>query len=599
VNWVVLFDAVGCAAFLGALLLVPRIPERVLDRQARLFLSICLGIYVFNGLSNVLQHGGITDFLDRFEDYLEILFAPSLLFFLFSALAGWERRRLLHTEQSLGRSEARFRELAELLPEIVFETDGGGRLTFVNRRGLELTGYGDASLPSGFPVLSLLAPDDRERARRDIAGVLAGAESRGVEYTIRSKDGAGFPALAFAGPIVRDGEAVGMRGLIVDASHAKALEAQLLQAQKMEAVGTLAGGVAHDFNNLIHAISGYLQLVLQGSSVTLEDRRRLGRAEQACARAAELVRGLLTFSRRSEPALSTVDLNREVTQVLSILERTIPKMIRIVPVLGEGLWPVRGDPVQVEQVLLNLGSNARDAIRGQGRLTIATANVEPGADHPRVSPDLPPGRYVRLTVSDDGEGMPPEVVEQVFDPFFTTKEVGRGTGLGLAVVYGIVRGHGGQVTCSSTPGRGTSFEIYLPAAPAAPGGQEVPATAAPARGAGRKLLVVDDDAVREIACEGLTGAGYRVQAVPSGEQALEWLGQSPPPALVVLDLGMPGMGGRSCLKQIRARHPGLPVLVASGYADDLHDPELCANATLAKPYRLAELLAAVGGVLGD
>ncbi|HSH68538.1 MAG TPA: PAS domain S-box protein, partial [Deferrisomatales bacterium] len=413
-NWVVLFDVIGAAAFLCALLLVPRIPDRVLDRQSRLFLSICLGIYVFNGFSNILQHGGITDFLDRFEDYLEILFAPSLLFFLFSALAGRERRQRLHTEQSLRHSEARFRELAELLPEIVFETDLGGRLIFVNRRGLELTGYSAEDLVDEFWVGALLAPEDRARARRNAAVVFAGGETRGVEYTIRRKDGSGFPALAFTAPILRDERPTGMRGIVVDSSHAKALEAQLLQAQKMEAVGTLAGGVAHDFNNLIHAISGYLHLVLRGNAVTPEDQRRLERAEQACDRAAELVRGLLTFSRRSEPALTTVDLNREVTQVLSILERTIPKMIRIVPTLGEGLWPVKGDPVQVEQILLNLGSNARDAIRGQGLLTIATANVELGPEHPLVAADLPPGRYVRLTVSDNGEGMSPEVVEQVF-----------------------------------------------------------------------------------------------------------------------------------------------------------------------------------------
>lgn len=465
-NWVVFFDVMAAVAFLGGLMLVPRIPDRVLDRQARLFLGVCLGIYVFNGVSNTLQHSGITSFLDRFEVYAEILFVPCLLFFLFSAQGTWDERQRVQSEQALRASEARLRELAELLPQLVFEADREGRLTFVNRQGFALTGYGPADLEAGLRVVRLLDAADWTRARADADQVFAGDTLRGVEYTIRRKDGSNFPGLVFTAPILHAGDPARVRGIIVDASHAKQLEARLVQAQKLEAVGTLAGGVAHEFNNLLHAISGYLHLALNGE-VTPENRRRLERADGACTRAADLVGRLLTFSRQSAPSLAAVDLNQIVTRALATLESLLPKRIHLTTALAPGLWPVNGDPGQMEQVLRNLAGNARDAIAGEGTFAIATANVELAAGDPGVTPELRAGRYVRLTVQDDGVGMSAEVAQQVFDPFFSTKEVGQGSGLGLAVVHGIVRSHKGQIACRSAPGVGTTFEIYLPARAAA------------------------------------------------------------------------------------------------------------------------------------
>lgn len=461
-NWVVFFDVVTAAAFLGCLLLVPRIPDRVLDRQARLFLGVCLGIYVFNGVSNTLQHSGITSFLDRFEVYAEILFVPCLLFFLFSAQGTWDERQRLRSEKALRLSEARFRELAELLPQLVFEADREGLLTFVNRQGFALTGYGPADLEAGLPVGRLLDSADWARARANADQAFAGDELRGAEYTIRRKDGSCFPGLVFTAPIWHTGDPVHARGIIVDASHAKQLETRLVQAQKLEAVGTLAGGVAHEFNNLLHAISGYMHLVLNGE-LTPENRRRLERADGACNRAADLVGRLLTFSRQSAPSLVALDLNHIVTRALATLENLLPKRIHLTTALAPGLWSVAGDAGQLEQVLQNLAGNARHAITGQGTFTIATANVELAAGDPGVTSDLPAGRYVRLTAQDDGAGMSAEVAQQAFDPFFSTKEVGQGSGLGLAVVYGIVRSHKGRIVCRSTPGVGTTFEIHLPA----------------------------------------------------------------------------------------------------------------------------------------
>lgn len=371
-----------------------------------------------------------------------------------------ERKKV---EEALLESQERFRELAELLPETVFEMEPDGRLTFVNQKAFDLFGYSRDDLEAGVYCLDFVFPEDRARASANIQQVLRGERIRHNEYRMLKKDGTSFPAAIRSSPKYRDGRPVGLRGIVIDMTESRKMEAQLRQAAKMEAVGTLAGGIAHDFNNLLQAIQGFAELLILKKGLNWDGRREVEQIRGAARRGAELTRQLLAFSRKMESHLEPVELNHVLLNVRNLLERTIPKRISIELHLAGDLPRVYADPSQMEQILMNLALNARDAMPQGGTLSIDTRPFLLDGNSWRSGPDLPPGRYVQLTVSDTGLGMDGTTLEHIFDPFFTTKEIGQGTGLGLAMVYGIVQNHRGHIQCRSEPGRGTSFEIYLPA----------------------------------------------------------------------------------------------------------------------------------------
>jgi CheY-like chemotaxis protein len=371
----------------------------------------------------------------------------------------------------------------------------------------------------------------------------------------------------------------------------------------MEAIGTLAGGIAHDFNNILAAILGYAEIALQLGQEGLPNHQELAQVIQATERARNLVKQILTFSRKAEADLRPLDLNQAVRQALNLLGPTLPKMVRIEAHLEPNLELVRADATQMEQVLLNLAGNAADAMPEGGRLLIETQNLFLGEDDCDQHLELKPGRYVMLTVSDTGMGISPQVIEHIYDPFFTTKGVGRGTGLGLSTVFGIVKGHGGELTCYSEPGQGATFKVYLPVPPALD--QAVPAEPAPpeppVRGEETVLLVDDEAALRDLGRQALEGAGYRVLTAASGEEALA-IHQARGAAidLVVMDLGMPGMGGQRCLREILARDPKAKVVIASGYSANGQvkaSLESGAAGYVAKPFRRADLLTTIRDVL--
>ncbi|WP_045222697.1 hybrid sensor histidine kinase/response regulator [Desulfonatronum thioautotrophicum] len=386
------------------------------------------------------------------------------------------------------------------------------------------------------------------------------------------------------------------------AKERETLQAQLLQAQKMESLGILAGGVAHDFNNLLQAMSGNIELLARGKSANHPDTKRLKTVTRAMDRAAQLVQQLLFFSRKSESRRVPIDLNQEVRHAVQILERIIPRMITLEVRLEPLAWALRADPVQIEQVLLNLANNAVDAMPDGGRLTLETMNVILDEHFVRTHPEAAEGRQICLRVTDTGKGMEKETLRHVFDPFFTTKEVGRGTGLGLASVYGIVKSHGGSILCSSEPDQGTTFQLFFPATnddvndvpeqrihTAAQGGQE-------------QILVVDDEPeIRDLTREVLEMLGYSVHCVSSGEEALQAYQERPGHFdLVLLDLNMPGMGGQKCLQELLRLDPSARVVIASGYAAKrLEGDPLSAKAkgVLGKPYQLKDLAAMVRNVL--
>ena len=392
--------------------------------------------------------------------------------------------------------------------------------------------------------------------------------------------------------------------VIRDVTALKATERQLQQAQKMEAIGILAGGIAHDFNNILQVINGYTQLLTLEKNDTDPDCAKLGEIEKAVEHASQLVRQLLTFSRKVEYRTVALDLNKEIISVRKILERTLPKMIDIHLRLGRGLALVTADPVQIEQVLLNLGTNAADAMPDGGTLVIETENITLNDDYLATHVGARAGEYVLLSVSDTGQGMDTDVVEHIFEPFFTTKEFGKGTGLGLASVYGIVKSYGGYISCYSEVGLGTAFKLYLPAAEGQVMPEEKNVQGDLPRGGTETILLVDDEeSIRTFAAAVLGRFGYRVMTGTSGEEALDVIGRTRGEIdLVILDLGMPGMGGHKCLQEIKRINPSAKVLIASGYSMNGHvkkSLETGAAGYIVKPYRINVLLQKVREILDD
>lgn len=344
------------------------------------------------------------------------------------------------------------------------------------------------------------------------------------------------------------------------------LHNQLVQAQKMEAVGILSGGIAHDFNNLLQVIEGYSDLALLHTQQEEAVHQQLNEIKKAAQRAAELTKGLLTFGRRIESKLRPVNVNHEIQQVAGMLSRTIPKMIDMQISLVENVQTISGDPSQLQQVLMNLALNARDAMPEGGTLTIKTENLELDEDYCRKHLGTKPGLYVLISVSDSGLGMDQKTKDLIFDPFFTTKEAGKGTGLGLSIAYGIIKSHGGHIICDSTPGQGTSFRIYLPALEAwTVIDSEMPTSETPVRGTETILVIDDDDQVRDMASAMLTGFGYKVLTATNGKEGLGcYREEADNIDIVLLDLIMPEMGGRECLEAILEIDPAARVLMASG-----------------------------------
>jgi nitrogen-specific signal transduction histidine kinase/CheY-like chemotaxis protein len=393
-----------------------------------------------------------------------------------------------------------------------------------------------------------------------------------------------------------------MFGIMQDVTEQKQLEEQLRHAQKMEAIGRLAGGIAHDFNNLLTVINGYADVAMTQSNLDEEGTELLREIRRAGDRAAGLTRQLLAFSRRQLLEPRIVDLNELLQDLRRLLRRLIGEHIELDFVPEKALWPVKVDPRQFEQAIINLAVNARDAMPGGGRLTIETSNVE--LDPTTLDPGagLPRGPYVRISVRDNGHGMDPVTRARAFEPFFTTKPVGQGTGLGLAMVYGFVKQSGGHVGLESAPGRETVFDLYLPRTTEAPPARvaEARQPTEQARASATILVVEDGSAVRRLCRMTLESRGYTVLEAGDGQEALE-RAQAYAGAidLLLTDLVMPRLGGADLVEQLQRQRPELRVLLMSGYTDE---PELPARAAvpigfIAKPFSPAALLAKVAEVL--
>ena len=454
---------------------------------------------------------------------------------------------------------------------------------------------------------------EAKRVNQALVDLIAKNEAYDIEFEIDSNSKDGLTQIHSIAELVLDdsGNPVKVTGVIQDITERKRMEkekenlqVQLQQAQKMEAIGTLAGGISHDFNNLLQAINGYAQLLLMDKQNEDPEYKSLKAIQDAGFRASDLVRQLLLFSRKADSTQRPIELQQEVEQAKKILERTIPKMIDIQVHTGARLWSINADPVQMGQMLLNLGTNAADAMPDSGRLLFEIENATLDDDYTNRHLGALPGNYVLLSVSDTGEGMDKETQEKIFEPFFTTKEIGKGTGLGLASVYGIVKSHKGYITCYSEVGLGTTFKIYFPAivkpeVRETRDGERKPIP----RGAETILLVDDEESIREFAQQALMKFGYTVMTASTGEEALERYSTKPNEIdLIVTDLGMPGMGGHRFLQELIRLNPAVKVIIASGYAISgqvKQSMEAGAMGYVGKPYQLADLLKTVREVLDE
>ena len=514
-------------------------------------------------------------------------------------------------EANLKESQEQFRAAFENAPMGMALIDVERRFVKINNMLCQMLGYSQEEL-LGKSFNRFTHPEDRQGGRDRWNELVAGQVSNNqAEKRYICKNGKVLWIIVSNSALRnRQGQTQYMVSHFFDITELKEahetsalLETQLRQAQKMEAVGTLAGGIAHDFNNILAAIMGYTELVAGGLNHPNKCQKYLAQIKVATNRARDLVRQILTFSRKTEVARQPLNLNRCVTETVELIEQTIPKMIRLELNLHENPWLINGDPGQIAQIVMNLATNANDAMPEGGRLLIETENVFLNAEYCREHLEAEPGGYVRLQISDTGLGIPKEVAPQIFDPFFTTKETGKGTGLGLSTVYGIVQSHGGLINCYSEPGQGTTFKIYFPALQTEEElALEKTKAVGQVLGGSETILVVDDETpIQDVCRHMLSQSGYEVVIASNGEEALEVLQHNRNEIdLVVLDLNMPGMGGTKCLQEIIKLDSRAKVLVASGYSrEGLLKDNLAAGAAgcLEKPFTRENLLGAIRQIL--
>ena len=477
-----------------------------------------------------------------------------------------ERRR---AEEALRASELRYRELFENANDIVFTLDLEGRFTSLNRAGETISGY-TRDEAADLRLTDIVASDGAEALRSRLAARGADAEASTFDAILIGKDGRRAPLEIAWRPILRDGAVVGFEGIARDLTERRRLEDQLRQAQKMEAVGRLAGGIAHDFNNLLMAVTGYSELLLDRIPPTDPQHRSVDEIRKAASRAAALTRQLLMFSRKHVLEPVVLDLNTVVGDVERMLRRLIGEDVELTTALAPGSVPVRADRGQLEQIVMNLVVNARDAMPQGGRLRIATEPVIVTAADAGRFPGVGPGEYVALDVQDTGVGMDAATLSHAFEPFFTTKEPGKGTGLGLSTVYGIVTQAGGTVLVESDVGRGTRFRVLWPRSEEAarPTSDRRRRGSLPL-GTEHVLLVEDEVGVRELIRDFLTRCGYAVTEAANAPQAIELFGRNGRPVdVLITDVIMPQMNGRALADRLVALQPTLKVLFMSGYTDD-------------------------------
>jgi PAS domain S-box-containing protein len=511
----------------------------------------------------------------------------------------------------LRAAESRYRTLVERLPAITYVAELGaeGPWHYVSPQIESILGFSPAEwLSSPANWLDRIQPEDRHIALAAEKRFQETQELYQAEYRMLARDGR---VLWFRDEAVmlRDtnSQRLLMQGVMYDITERKRLEDQLRHSQKMEAVGQLAGGVAHDFNNLLMLIQAHNERLRERIGSNDPAHKDAVEIEHAVVRAASLTRQLLAFSRKQVLQPKVLDLNVVLTEVAKMLDRLIGKNIELKVAQGQFLWRVKADPGQMEQVILNLAVNARDAMPHGGKLLIETGNIELDESYARSHEGVAPGQYVRLTVADTGMGMDVETQARMFEPFFTTKEPGKGTGLGLATVYGVVKQTGGWIWVSSEPGEGTRFEIYLPqieeVEKSMTTSTKKATTISAPQGTETVLLVEDQDGIRELVGEFLRRKGYTVLRAVDGDEALRLAAEHHDEIdLLLTDILMPNIGGRELAKRLTQLRPQMRVLFMSGYPEhtslggEAMGPPA---AVLQKPFSMDNLACKIRNVLAE
>jgi PAS domain S-box-containing protein len=521
-----------------------------------------------------------------------------------AVMVGEIRRRLDRERERLAAQRAyrHDRALTETAADGMLTVAADGTVQSANPAAREMFGYAPAEM-IGRPSSDLLAPSLRESSKRARELYLE-TGTRTMSWTAFDTigcraDGTEFPIEGSYGEYTDD--QLYFTWIVRDVSDRKALEDQLLQAQKMEAVGQLAGGVAHDFNNMLTAIGGFAELIAddpddaEGRSYAVEAIRA------ATERAAGLTRQLLAFSRRQSLEPRILSLDDTIRRIEPLLRRLLGEQVELVVRQAEGLWPVLADPSQLETVVVNLAINGRDAMPDGGTLTIETANVDLDESHATQGVDIPPGPYAILSVTDTGTGIDEETLGRIFEPFFTTKELGHGTGLGLSSAKSVIEGSGGAIQVDAEPGRGTTFKVYLPRSEGAVVQAGAPRAAVPRAATGTVLVAEDEPVVRDLILTTLRRAGYQAVAVADGRKAMELIGREGEAIdVLVSDVIMPHVGGLELVDQVRAVRPDLPIILISGYSLKLPPAGTIGEGVvlLQKPFTAQRLTEAIRQAMG-
>lgn len=506
-------------------------------------------------------------------------------------------------EEALRQSEERYRQLADLLPQVIFEIDKQGVPTFVNRRTFEMLGYTEDDFKKSPNALQMIIPEDRNRALCKLQAIMSGEKTEGNEYTALRKDGSTFPIIVYSSPIIKKGQVIGLRGIMIDLTEIKQAykilrenEEKIARLKKMEAMGLLAGGVAHDLNNVLSGVVSYPELLLMDLPKDSKLRKPIEAIQDSGNRAVAIVQDLLTLSRGAATAKKPLNINLIIQDYLSSLEFNKLKQyhpsVTIKSNLSKQPFTINGSDVHIRKIVMNLVSNASEAIDGSGNVVISTMNRY--LDRPLKGYDnVNIGEYVVLSVCDDGSGIASDDLERIFDPFYTKKVLGRsGTGLGLSVVWNVVQDHEGYIDVI-TGNKGTTFELYFPITRDEIANGNLVEPMDKLKGNGEFILVIDDmEHQRDITCKMLDILGYKNYAVSGGEEAIGYLKEYKAD-LILLDMIMePGINGCETYQEIIKINPKQKAVIVSGFAetDEVKKTQkLGAGQYVKKPLTLAKI----------
>ncbi|MBN1957011.1 MAG: PAS domain S-box protein [Desulfuromonadales bacterium] len=505
-----------------------------------------------------------------------------------------------NTLELLRNSEIRFKDMTNLLPEAVYETDLNLKVTYANLKALELFGYEESDLESGLYVTSLIAPEYVDFSHLRVQRIFSGKSTESQEYQCLKKDGTVFPVLLHSDAIFNDGKPVGLRGVIIDLTQRKQDEEELLKLRKLESIGVLAGGVAHNFNNSLAAIIGSLEMAKRKIDQPDKVRHFLDTATKASFRARDLVSQILKFSRQEEKAHVPINLPHVVEETLALVSSTLPATTRLNYRTAADLF-IRGDSSQIQECLLNLCNNAVQAMAEEGEIDIRLQTVSLEQVDIPSHYECRPGHYVQLSVKDTGCGMEQKTLEKIFDPFFTTKGIGEGTGMGLATVQGLVNQHGGLIKVRTKIGKGSTFELYFPLIETPRSQQAEKEVVDPSSHRERILFIDDDETLTDLGHEILTDLGYRVSVSLSGREGLEIFASKPNDFdLLITDQTMPGLTGKELIFQVKKIRPDIRTILLTGYSSKI-DKEQAEQAGIdafcMKPLSVSELSQTIESIL--